>query len=1224
MKKLLGLALTFLLSITCALALVACGGNKSNNDAEVADQAIGNIWSMYGDKDAKTPQDYTLVGQTRVEDAYYTVEWSVSENATNVVVGKMDPVTKLVTVSVTRVEVDVEYTLTASITVGNETRTKDFARVVPAAVVIADGGVTFDFTSVALGSTLNSSSAFELLNSVGGSDTGLVSVQVDKVYQGNGTGGGEYENKGGFIKMGTSSAGGTLTLVFEGKVDKVVIESMGWPSGSYTDKISVNGSEQQELSKSYSETFTFEFEATETVSIVSADRAFIFKIVVYYAEGAHRHAWTYEHIEGTWTHTKVCTAEGCDVTEPVTENCTPTLNVCSCGYTYSEEEILTALFALAKGAKLPGTYKLTGVITEVVEIGTSFGNATFWMQVGDKSVEAYRVSGNGYETVKVGYTVTVTGELIDYNGTKEFTQGGTITEIIAGEDNRTDAEKVAAAKAAVAGLISNSYKAKTTVTLPVENNGAELTWACADGKGLVTVEGGKLTIVALPEEATEVTLTVTIVCGDANDTAEVVITIYPAASLEHAGTLEDPYTVEDALAITNALESNAYYSENGVATPVHVAGYVIVIGSYNSQYSNWTGVYIADSADANKADGIQVYRLNNSTLIDSNTLTKGAYIVVYGYLQNFSGNTPEITYNGDTNVEVKAYELPENPPVENGTTLTFDDTAKRTTGTTEMQVWEENGIIFTNSKGASTSDVNTQYYNPVRLYKNSSVKIEYNGMTNIVFYCNTAAYATNLKSSLDAENISGITVTIDGTEVTVVFASATNSFEFVASANQIRLDSIEVNANLTSNPGGEIKPDPDEPEVFYGTEEKPLTVAEAIALATNECPSSNNVTAQVVYMKGVITDLGNFTGTYYQNMYFADAGKLDTTIFAYTINVNAGVTTPVVGDTVVICGYIKNYNGTLEFASNNGTFVYIVSNLGGGTSTPDPDEPDPTKPEFSPITSPVAGEYAMAMDINGTWYYLTGELSGNYAASTTNVAGAAKIELIADGDGWLIKANGKYVEIIISGTYNNIKFNAERATDIHWVWNAEYSIFTWTNTNDTFWMGTYNTYTTFSASKISYITNNNQYPAKLGTLGGSQGENPGGGEDTPSASASISFADAANRTSYSTTEQVWEQNGIKLTNSKGASTTNVGDYSNPIRIYANSTVKLEFTSAMKEIVFHCNNTTYANDLVTSLTNAGYTATANGKDVTVVLTTASNSIEFTAAKQLRFDSIDVKA
>ena len=59
-------------------------------------------------------------------------------------------------------------------------------------------------------------------------------------------------------------------------------------------------------------------------------------------------------------------------------------------------------------------------------------------------------------------------------------------------------------------------------------------------------------------------------------------------------------------------------------------------------------------------------------------------------------------------------------------------------------------------------------------------------------------------------------------------------------------------------------------------------------------------------------------------------------------------------------------------------------------------------------------------------------------------------------------------------------------------------------------------------------------------------------------SAKIDFSDKANRTDYSSTQQVWKQNGITVTNDKGASTTNVGDYANPGRFYKGSTVTIEY------------------------------------------------------------------
>lgn len=126
--------------------------------------------------------------------------------------------------------------------------------------------------------------------------------------------------------------------------------------------------------------------------------------------------------------------------------------------------------------------------------------------------------------------------------------------------------------------------------------------------------------------------------------------------------------------------------------------------------------------------------------------------------------------------------------------------------------------------------------------------------------------------------------------------------------------------------------------------------------------------------------------------------------------------------------------------------------------------------------------------------------------------------------------------------------------------------------------------------------------------------------------AELSFANKAQRTSFSTSKQVWEQNGIKLTNEKGSSTSNVGDYANPARFYKNSKVTVEAPGNIKKIVFDANSTTYANDLKTSIaTVAGATVSVSSDKVTVEFATAS-STSFTIAKlsggQVRMDSLSV--
>ena len=153
---------------------------------------------------------------------------------------------------------------------------------------------------------------------------------------------------------------------------------------------------------------------------------------------------------------------------------------------------------------------------------------------------------------------------------------------------------------------------------------------------------------------------------------------------------------------------------------------------------------------------------------------------------------------------------------------------------------------------------------------------------------------------------------------------------------------------------------------------------------------------------------------------------------------------------------------------------------------------------------------------------------------------------------------------------------------------------------------------------------------RFGDNGGEEPEQPGGGEEPEAPeqptgdSATISFADAANRTVYTTDQQVWEQNGIVVTNDKGASTTNVGDYSNPARFYKASKLTVAVESGkMSSIVFNCND--YKTEYPTALQGSisGAEVSVDGRVVTVTLPTAVQSfvIEQMSA-QVRVDSLTV--
>ena len=139
---------------------------------------------------------------------------------------------------------------------------------------------------------------------------------------------------------------------------------------------------------------------------------------------------------------------------------------------------------------------------------------------------------------------------------------------------------------------------------------------------------------------------------------------------------------------------------------------------------------------------------------------------------------------------------------------------------------------------------------------------------------------------------------------------------------------------------------------------------------------------------------------------------------------------------------------------------------------------------------------------------------------------------------------------------------------------------------------------------------------------------PGEGGDEPvleEKTATLSFASLDQRTSYSKSQQVWEQNGLKLTNDKGSG-SDIGNYSNPARFYKNSKLTLDAPGNIKSITFLCNNSEYTTAMKNSLgTVTGATVTTSGNNVTVAFSEAT-SAQFVVASlsggQVRMNSLSV--
>ena len=232
------------------------------------------------------------------------------------------------------------------------------------------------------------------------------------------------------------------------------------------------------------------------------------------AEHVHNYTYTYDTETG-WQHKGHCDVAGCNQAD-ITVACTPVLNVCSgCDHTFTQDEILTKLFASQADSTMSGTYSLTGKVLRIDTPydNTQYYNVTFTIKVGDKEIQCYHEKSTYSAKVKPGDTVTVQGTLKHYyNGTKEFDGGCQITNLKAGE--LTDEEKVSEVKRwlTLPDAVDNVI---TLPELPDWADGVVLSWK-ADNTAAAQVSEADHKVTLVPQsEITNVKITATISCNSA-------------------------------------------------------------------------------------------------------------------------------------------------------------------------------------------------------------------------------------------------------------------------------------------------------------------------------------------------------------------------------------------------------------------------------------------------------------------------------------------------------------------------------------------------------------------------------------------------------------------------------------------------------------------------------------------------------------------------------------
>lgn len=193
--------------------------------------------------------------------------------------------------------------------------------------------------------------------------------------------------------------------------------------------------------------------------------------------------------------------------------------------------------------------------------------------------------------------------------------------------------------------------------------------------------------------------------------------------------------------------------------------------------------------------------------------------------------------------------------------------------------------------------------------------------------------------------------------------------------------------------------------------EKAYSVVEIIE-ATKDL-TSNEVTSDILYLKGVVK---SFTaGSFVQNLVLEDGNDSTKTFLVYSANygtTEGSVKSIYVGDTVVVCGYVKNYSGTIKMATANNTYVQFVSRTAGqgsivigetGNATVTVDNGQTTGDNGTTFTFEVAvttGYEIVAVRVNGNKVEaVEGKYTGTIAGVTTiTVETKAEGEVVAESE----------------------------------------------------------------------------------------------------------------------------------------------------------------------------------------------------------------------------------
>lgn len=420
--------------------------------------------------------------------------------------------------------------------------------------------------------------------------------------------------------------------------------------------------------------------------------------------------------------------------------------------------------------------------------------------------------------------------------------------------------------------------------------------------------------------------------------------------VEGDGSKEKPYNVAQATAVAKALAADAY-----TETAVYVKGTVVSLKDPETTISKYGSITLYISDDGKEDGQLYIYGLKDvdgAKFTAADKFTAGDVVVLYGKLQNYKGNTPEMATGGQL-VSVNGKE-PEAPVLEevtatgvvvavskagflvsttDGIKYVFDSKVVPTVkvgdnvtvkgsedtynGVTEIvnysvAVNSENNTFDVPKPVEITAD-NIATYSDLFSYVKTSGNLTINGN-----YYNVELQGASTKASLSFAT--GVDASLDGKNVDIegyfVGFSGTNNAYFNIMYTKIAASAVQP------------EPEPEEPIIEGGISvsvDKAFLAAnkagkmdDVISYANSSDYGSNNVTELRIYKGQTLTITAKSGYTIYSVKFTCTKGNNEKQGF-YTdapVTVDAGATTESTG---------KGNDGTITVTGNTTKVVYTAN-----------------------------------------------------------------------------------------------------------------------------------------------------------------------------------------------------------------------------------------------------------------------------------------------------------